>query len=149
MNIKTNLLFWLILTSMIISCQSNIKTNQKIIDDFFIRNTFLVSLEKKVFNKEKYFDYYLFRVEPGLDSMIKNELKNHNDIDGAIKYIEIISTKYTDDQKTRCLLNISILYYIKKDSTMSLSYYDMANNGTFSDDTKKIFKKMLVLYPDY
>ena len=115
----------------------------------FQANTFSLQMLTTKYGRQTTQTVILFTVEPGYDTTVQSSLKSKSDIEGAIRYTDIMAMQYKDDRRARCFLNISLFYYLLGDRDGLDKYYKLANGQDFSDDTKRTFKRMTVVYPDY
>ena len=115
----------------------------------FQDNTFSLQMLTTKYGKQTTETVVLFSVEPGYNATVAASLKSKTDLEGAIRYTEIMAGQYQGDLRTRCYLNISLFYYFLGDREKLNEYYNEANRLDFSDETKRTFKKMTVIYPDY
>ena len=138
-----------ILVSSICSCQSAPTAKELARNRDFQANTFSLQMLTTKYGKQTTETVILFSVEPGFDATVQSSLKSKSDIEGAIRYMDIMALQYQSDRRARCFLNISILYYLLGDREGLDKYYKLANGMDFSDDTQRTFKRMTVIYRDY
>ncbi|MBR3731545.1 MAG: hypothetical protein IKQ61_11080 [Spirochaetales bacterium] len=115
----------------------------------FQANTFSLQMLIEKYGRQTTETVVLFSVEHGFDATVRDSLRSRSDIEGAVRYMDIMAMQYQSDQRARCFLNISILYYLLGDRDGLDKYYKLANGLDFSDDTKRTFKRMMVIYPNY
>ena len=138
----------IIMALLFYSCASSPYLEKFINDEEFKKNAFLVALTNGSDKRQK--NVILFRSAEGIDAVIIDSLKTYSDIDKALNYILLISPNYKGDVVSRLYINISLLYYYKGDRKMSDKYYRIVNKEmVFSDETIRVFKKIMKIYPDY
>ncbi|HQB61695.1 MAG TPA: hypothetical protein PK899_08570 [Spirochaetota bacterium] len=117
-------------------------------DEEFKKNVYTILITCDSGKRQK--SATLFRSVKGVDAVINDSLKNYSDIDKALNYILLISPNYKGDVVARLYINISLLYYYKGDRKMSDKYYRIVEREMiFSDETIRVFRKIMKIYPDY
>ncbi|MBP7554137.1 MAG: hypothetical protein KA885_11985 [Spirochaetes bacterium] len=138
----------IILTLLFCSCASSPYIEKIINGEEFKKNAYTILITSDSGKRQK--KIILFRSVEGIDAVINDSLKGYSDIDKAINYILLISPNYKGDVVSRLYINISLLYYYKRDRKMSDKYYRIVEKETvFSDETIRVFRQIMKIYPDY
>jgi len=138
----------IILTLIFYSCASSPYIEKIINDEEFKKNAYTILITSDYGKRQK--KIIFFSSGEGIDAVINDSLKGYSDIDKAINYILLISPNYKGDVVSRLYINISLLYYYKRDRKMSDKYYRIVEKETvFSDETIRVFRQIMKIYPDY
>ncbi|HNZ26918.1 MAG TPA: hypothetical protein PK385_08195 [Spirochaetota bacterium] len=139
---------FIFLTLFFYSCASSSYKEKIMNDEEFKKNVYTILITCDSGKRQK--SATLFRSVKGVDAVINDSLKNYSDIDKALNYILLISPNYKGDVVARLYINISLLYYYKGDRKMSDKYYRIVEREMiFSDETIRVFRKIMKIYPDY